>query len=59
MFAIVGRLTNNNYYSFVDIKAKLMSVGVSAKIMQNFYSSAKFYETGGENDFGILTHFRD
>ena len=24
-----------------------------------FYSSAKFYETGGENDFGILTHFRE
>jgi hypothetical protein len=23
-----------------------------------YYSSAKFYEMGGENDFGILTHFR-
>jgi putative transposase len=24
-----------------------------------FYSSAKFYETGGENNFELLTHFRD
>lgn len=23
-----------------------------------FYSSAKFYESGGESDFGMLTHFR-
>ena len=23
-----------------------------------FYSSAKFYEVGGNDDFGILTHFR-
>jgi len=24
-----------------------------------FYSSAKFYETGGGDDFGFLTHFRE
>jgi putative transposase len=24
-----------------------------------FYSSARFYETGGQHNFGFLTHFRD
>ena len=34
--------------------------GLSKQPEDYFYSSAKFYETGGrENDFNMLTHFRD